>query len=199
MLNPEASTEYKKKYWHDLLLVMIGALSALLGGSISSYIQGDVTRKQLVLDRKISTLKEYSASYHQAAYKSLASIRQNIYELQIMQINGSLKSAAVDEAIKESIKSYSDTMNLAANVTTQGMMVYALFSEAAPPKPFMTQSITSGHDSEFSKRLAQAKSHKEAIAILIREFFKMEASVTENIEAHNKSIEQLALIIKKEL
>lgn len=66
----------KREFKNDVLLILIGALLASIPTLISTYMQGETQLKELILDRKITAMKEYLISYNKLVVDLLPKVEQ---------------------------------------------------------------------------------------------------------------------------
>lgn len=65
-----------KIYWREILLVLIGGLLASIPTLISTKMQVSAQLRQLILDRQIIALRDYSVSYQKLATDVLATLEK---------------------------------------------------------------------------------------------------------------------------
>ena len=132
-----------KFYWKEIVLVLIGGVLASIPTLISTEMQASAQLRQLMLDRRITAVKEYGASSQKLATDVLASLQsfemtfdQVEYEYKVKK---SLSKVNSDKWTKIQIdwEVFSNKYRAwCAEVNTQAIVVDMLFNTNLGQLPF---------------------------------------------------------------
>lgn len=121
----------KREFKRDVLLILIGAILASIPTLISTYMQGEVQLKQIILDRKITALKDYSISYNKLVVDLLPKVGQLESRILYYFDTDMVKSKVDKNKLINIYAEFEEYLNLhqswIADVNTQTLIINSLF------------------------------------------------------------------------
>lgn len=184
--------ESKREFKKDILLLLIGALLALIPSLLSSYIQGNSELQQLILDRKISTLKDYSKTYNKLVSDLLPKIE--LLEDQILYMHDiELKENKFDQEVSinanNNFKNFLNQYNnWLVDVNTQTLIINALYDTNLP--------LNTISYSDPLKNYSESNYGNELITKLKDDIIYLKKETVEQINSQQNIMGKLSLLIK---
>jgi hypothetical protein len=143
--------ESKKSYFKEIVLILTGGILASIPTLISTNLQNKAQLQQLILDRKISTLKDYSSTYQKQATDIFFSMDKLEDDFDKYSIRYSGKRFLPREALitlKKDIRSVIEKHNRwTAEMNTHTIIINSLFKTNFPQFKFSSYGL---NDSTYS-------------------------------------------------
>lgn len=183
----------KKYYWKEISLVIIGALLASVPTLMSTRmsIQGQV--KQLILDRQISALREYSIANQRLATEVFIVLNQFTSLLQDSETEFNIRKNLPQQRwiqIREQfIKVESQYRIYVSELNTQTLIINALYKTDFPQERF---KIWGEGIDDNNKKLSDEK----LLADMLRQVLSTKKEFIERVNIGQIRIGQLSLLLK---
>jgi hypothetical protein len=180
-----------KHYWKEAGLVFLGAVLASIPILIASYIQTKAQQHQLILDRRISALKDYSIAYNKLATDFLPAIEKLDSMVAESERQFSEKQLTSDE-INKNLNEPTEILLIKgrtwiAEVNAQTAIVNALFKTNLPQRTFsLDKPDTSNNSGESFEQYL--KNSRDALN-------KLKTHTIENFNEQQKVINELSSIM----
>jgi len=179
-----------KQYPKEAALVFLGAMLASLPLLITTYMQLRAQQRQLILDRQISALRDYSASYNKLATDVLPSID----EMDEMVSQAQKQSAAhvftpddLARLTKEDGLLLNKSRSWIAEVNTQTAIINALCKTNGAARTFTVRR----KDQPNAERKEQ-HTNDEWLQIIRNDLDEYRNSTTQNFNEQQKIISDLS-------
>lgn len=121
----------KREFKKDVLLILIGAVLASIPTLISTYMQGETQLKEIILDRKITALKDYSTSYNKLVVDLLPKVEQLesriIYSFDTYYDNNKVDKKMLIKIYSEFVEFLNLHQSWISDVNTQTHIINSLF------------------------------------------------------------------------
>lgn len=195
-------------YLQQVGLVILGAIISIVPSFVMANRQAEIQMKQFILDRQVSTLKEYSASLNQIGGKQLSGVRELFDELEMLEAKAELEEDENLPDDEEKIKQLQGLLRnlltssdeFIGNLNTQRTMVYAVFGCKLEPTtpPILTEEEVKKLQERWKKGVDEAGTDLEGIRNLKRMMRELEGIIARALYGHNKDVESLALKIQEQ-
>jgi hypothetical protein len=126
----------KREFKKDIFLLLIGAMLASIPTLISTYMQGESQLHQIILDRRITSLKEYSETYNRLVNNLLPRV-QTLEDRVIYLHDNYLNKKKINKDVLLTV--YKDFRELIilnetwkADINTQTLIINSLFNMGLP-------------------------------------------------------------------
>ena len=94
----------KKDYRKEIVLVMVGAVLASIPTLISTYIQSRTQLQQLIIDKRVSALKDYSMAFNKLSTEIVPKFEKLEKRIEVLEDKYSKKQMTFEEVDSRSMK-----------------------------------------------------------------------------------------------
>lgn len=195
----------KTPYWRELGLVFIGAAIALSSSILTTHMQSNSQREQLILERKTQLISDYAKRFNENIFRQLVAIDEiqlSIDEILRASSTGSLPPDSTFDKLDKKLTSFSDLTSISAGISADRILLHVYFGDDAPD---LTMDYNDPNRSLAIEMLVQdlrdAHNNQEQ-AEIITSFFEtlkldIEKLSDDIIEVSNISNEQLIELAKQ--
>ena len=183
----------KKDYRKEVVLVIVGAVLASIPTLISTYIQSRAQLQQLIIEKRVSALKDYAMAFNKFATEIVPKFEKLEGRIKVFEDKYSKKQITfeeIDAALDEDLMNIEFQMNgLMADVNVNRMVINSLFQTKFPQ---LLLSSEPKQETEPGNESAEQilKSHKERIA-------RNKVAVLRIVDEEQARINKLALTIQQ--
>jgi hypothetical protein len=121
----------KKDYRREIVLVIVGAVLASVPTLISTYIQSRTQLQQLIIDKRVSALRDYAMAFNRFATEivpKFEKLEKRIEGLQDKYSKKQMTFEEIDAEIDEELMGIEFQMNsVMADVNVNRMVINSLF------------------------------------------------------------------------
>jgi uncharacterized protein HemX len=193
-------------YLQKVGLVVLGAIIGIVPSYIMADRQAKIQITQFLLDRQVSTLKEYSTSLNQIGARQLSGVRELFDKLEMLEAEAELTDdgnlpddAKKVEELQKLVRNISASSDeFFGNLNTQRTMVYAVFGSKPEPTPLLPDNEIKKWRERWAKSFNEAVTDLEMVRRLKQLFRELEQIITFALNEHNKDVEKLVLKIQEQ-
>jgi hypothetical protein len=183
----------KRDFKRDVILIMIGALLASIPTLISTYMQTESQLHQIILDRRIIALKDYSEAYNKLVSDIIP--QAELLESQLLYIyENELKGKKVEKEKQIEIMTNMERLrythqNWITNINTQTLVINSLYdTDLSLYEILYLDPLRSTDENLTSIELAEKMQD---------DMIKYKKTIVDQMNAAQKVMRQFALLIKQ--